>query len=199
MLFRSVSEYPATEVARDGCGFTEADGWVYGNGGRPVNTPSGWFIYRVPVGGSELWNPTTQPPIELVQQDRRGPRDAHGMVTVRDRYVWAFDRSAHVLQVFDARSAHPGQTLNLRSPESQSPAPDIVAQSPDGRAVYAATRGPNPLSGAHAATGDAPGLLVLEVRKDGREGAVRGHAAVSNVVAGVELADPHGLAVRATR
>ena len=194
-----VSEYPATEVARDGCGFTEADGWVYGNGGRPVNTPSGWFIYRVPVGGSELWNPTTQPPIELVQQDRRGPRDAHGMVTVRDRYVWAFDRSAHVLQVFDARSARPGQTLNLRSPESQSPAPDIVALSPDGRAVYAATRGPNPLSGAHAATGDAPGLLVLEVRKDGREGAVRGHAAVSNVVAGVELADPHGLAVRATR
>jgi DNA-binding beta-propeller fold protein YncE len=191
-----VADYPATEVARDGCGFTESEGWVYGNGGRPANALSGWFIYRVPVGGPELWNPTDQPAIELIQQDKRGPRDAHGMVTVRDRYVWAFDRSAHVLQVFEARSGRPGQTLNLRSPASQSPAPDITAQSPDGRAVYAATRGPNPLSGAHAADGDAPGVLVIEVRKDGREGAVRGHAAVSNLVGGVEMADPHGLAVR---
>ncbi|KAB7745676.1 hypothetical protein GA707_07175 [Nostocoides sp. F2B08] len=193
-----VADYPATEVARDGCGFTEAEGWVYGNGGRPVNALSGWFIYRVPVGGPELWNPNDQPAVELVQQDTRGPRDAHGMVTVRDRHVWAFDRSAHVLQVFEARSGGAGQTLNLRSPASQSPAPDIAAQSPDGRAVYAATRGPNPLSGAHAASGDAPGLLVLEVRKDGREGVVRGHAAVTNIVGGVELADPHGLAVRTT-
>lgn len=195
---RIVSEYPATEVARDGCGFTEAQGWVYGNGGRTPGTLSGWFVYRVPVGGPELWNPVSQPDIDLVEQDTRGPRDAHGMVTVRDRYVWAFDRSANVLQVYQGRTAEPGVTVNLRSPWTQAPAPDIVAESPDGRAVYAATRGPNPLSGAHAATGDAPGLIVLEVRGDGRDGVVRGHVAVSNVVGGTELADPHGLAVRRT-
>lgn len=195
---RIVSEYEATEVARDGCGFTEAQGWVYGNGGRQVNTPSGWFVYRVPVGGPELWNPTDQPAVQLVDKDARGPRDAHGVVTVRDRYVWAFDRSAHVLQVYQARSGQPGATVNLRSQWAQAPAPDIVAISPDGRAVYAATRGPSPLSGAHAATGDAPGLLVLEVRGDGRDGAVRGHVSVTNLVAGQELADPHGLAVRRT-
>lgn len=194
-----VSEYPATQVARDGCGFTEAEGWVYGNGGRTPGAESGWFVYRVPVGGPELWNPTDQPAVELVEQDTRGPRDAHGVVTVRDRYVWAFDRSAHVLQVYQAGSGAPGATVNLRSQWAQSPAPDIVAISPDGTAVYAATRGPNPLSGAHAATGDAPGLLVLEVRKDGREGVVRGHVAVSNVLDnGRENADPHGLAVRRT-
>lgn len=193
-----VSEYPATEITRDGCGFTEAEGWVYGNGGRTPNALNGWFVYRVPVGGPALWNPTTQPEVQLVEQDTRGPRDAHGMVTVRDRYVWAFDRSAHVLQVYQARTAQRGATINLRSEWAQSPAPDIVAQSPDGRAVYAATRGPNPLSGAHAADGDAPGLLVIEVRKDGREGAVRGHVGVTNVVGGTERADPHGLAVRRT-
>lgn len=193
-----VSEYPATQVARDGCGFTEAQGWVYGNGGRTPGKDSGWFVYRVPVGGPELYNPATQPAVQLVEQDTRGPRDAHGVVTVRGRYVWAFDRSAHVLQVYQAGSGAPEATVNLRSQWAQSPAPDIVAQSPDGFAVYAATRGPNPLSGAHAATGDAPGLLVLEVRKDGREGVVRGHAAVSNQVTGTELADPHGLAVRST-
>jgi DNA-binding beta-propeller fold protein YncE len=193
-----VAEYPATEVARDGCGFTEAQGWVYGNGGRTPGAEAGWFVYRVPVGGPELWNPEDQPAVELIEQDTRGPRDAHGVVTVRDRYVWAFDRSAHVLQVYQGATGAPTATVNLRSPWAQSPAPDIVAQSPDGRAVYAATRGPNPLSGAHAATGDAPGLLVLEVRKDGREGVVRGHVAVSNLVSGSELADPHGLAVRST-
>jgi DNA-binding beta-propeller fold protein YncE len=194
-----VAEYPATEVARDGCGFTESQGWVYGNGGRTAGTLSGWFVYRVPIGGPELWNPSTQPAVQLVEQDTRGPRDAHGMVTVRDRYVWAFDRSAHVLQVYQGGSGRPETTVNLRSQWAQAPAPDIVALSPDGSAVYAATRGPNPLSGAHAATGDAPGLLVLEVRKDGRDGVVRGHVAIDNVLdSGRQEADPHGLAVRRT-
>ena len=195
---RIVAEYPATEVARDGCGFTESQGWVYGNGGRTAGTQSGWFVYRVPVGGPELWNPAAQPAVELVEQDARGPRDAHGMVTVRDRYVWAFDRSAHVLQVYRGRSGTAEPTVNLRSRWASAPAPDIAVVAPDGRAVYATTRGPNPLSGAHAAVGDAPGLLVLEVRKDGREGVVRGHVPVSNEVAGSERADPHGLAVRRT-
>lgn len=195
---RIVAEYPATEVARDGCGFTESQGWVYGNGGRTAGTQSGWFVYRVPVGGPELWNPVAQPAVEVVEQDERGPRDAHGMVTVRDRYVWALDRSAHVLQVYQGRTGKAEPTVNLRSRWASAPAPDIAAVAPDGRAVYATTRGPNPLSGAHAAVGDAPGLLVLEVRKDGREGVVRGHVAVSNQVAGSERADPHGLAVRST-
>lgn len=194
-----VAEYPATKIARDGCGFTESQGWVYGNGGRTAGTLSGWFVYRVPVGGPELWNPTDQPAVQLIEQDTRGPRDAHGMVTVRDRYVWAFDRSAHVLQVYQGRSGRAETTVNLRSPWAQAPAPDIIALAPDGSAVYAATRGPNPLSGAHAATGDAPGVLVLEVRKDGREGVVRGHVAIDNVLAnGRQEADPHGLAVRRT-
>jgi hypothetical protein len=103
-----------------------------------------------------------------------------------------------VVQVYDARTAETVTTVNLRTPASQAPAPDIVDVSPDGQAVYAATRGPNPLSGTHAAVGDAPGLLVLEAGQDGRAPAVRGHAPITNVVAGVERADPHGLAVRST-
>ncbi|HSK27984.1 MAG TPA: hypothetical protein VK894_13820 [Jiangellales bacterium] len=198
---RIVAEYPATEVARDGCGFTEAKGWVYGNGGSNPGNLAGWFVYRLPVGKPGTYaaeNPPSTPAVQLVERDTRGPRDAHGVTTVRDKYVWAFDRAAHVLQVYRADTAAPVATVNLRSPWSQAPAPDIVAQAPDRSAVYAAMRGPNPLSGTHAATGDTPGVLVLEVRQDGRTGAVRGHAAVSNVVAGVERADPHGLAVRRT-
>jgi hypothetical protein len=196
-----VAEYPATEVARDGCGFTEARGWVYANGGSNPGNLAGWFVYRLPVGGPDQYsaaNPPSTPAVQLVDRDTSGPRDAHGVTTVRGKYVWAFDRAAHVVQVYRAETAEPVTTLNLRSAGSRAPAPDIAAQAPDGSAVYAAGRGPNPLSGSHAATGDAPGVLVLEVLRDGRGGAVRGTAPVTNVVNGVERADPHGLAVRRT-
>lgn len=199
---RIVAEYPASEVPRDGCGFTEARGWVYANGGSNPGNLAGWSVYRFPLGGRETYdadNPPSTPAVEMVEQDTRGPRDAHGVVTVRGKYVWAFDRAAHVLQVYDAKDAAPVTTTNLRSPFSAVPAVDIVGEAPDGRAVYAATRGPNPLTGSHAATGDSPGLLVLEVLRDGREGVVRGHASISNMVGAVERGDPHGLAVRSTR
>jgi hypothetical protein len=60
-----------------------------------------------------------------------------------------------------------------------------------------AARGPLPLSGdPHASTGSSPGLLVLEVLKQGRTGAVRGLARITNKDAGgVERADAHGIRV----
>lgn len=200
---RIVADYPATDIARDGCGFTEARGWVYGNGGSNPGNNAGWFLYRITADGARYSaeNGAGNPAPQLIDRDTHGPRDAHGVVTVRDKYVWMFDRASHVVQVYNATTGATESTVNLRTPASQAPAPDIVGISPDGWAVYAATRGPNPLSGAHAATGDAPGLMVLEVRQDGRGAAVRGHVSVSNVVIDAndvekELADPHGLAVR---
>lgn len=193
-----VGEWPATQVARDGCGFTESSGWVYGNGGSNPNNLGGWFHYRIPVGDRTTYsatNPPGTPAVQVVERDTRGPRDAHGVATVGD-YVWGFDRAAHVVQVWRGRDAAPQTTVDLRTTRSDAPAPDIADVSPDGRAVYVATRGPNPLSGAHAAVGDAPGLLVIEAGRDGREPVVRTHLRISNVVGGVERADPHGLAVR---
>lgn len=199
-----VAEYPATAIARDGCGFVEASGWVYGNGGsRPANL-AGWFIYRVPAGPSSLYSPTNpiaSPSAQVIAQDARGPRDAHGVVaTGTGRYVWFFDRAADVAEVYDARSGAYVRTLNLNSTFTGKPSTDIVDISPDGRFLYAATRGPAPLSGAHAASGESPGLLVIEVLGNGDRGAVRGHAAVSNPTldTSLERADPHGLAVRHT-
>lgn len=199
-----VAEYPATDIARDGCGFVEASGWVYGNGGsRPANL-SGWFAYRVPVGDRTLYqasNPVGSPAAEVIVQDQRGPRDAHGVVaTGQGRYVWLFDRAADVAEVYDARTGRYVRTTNLRSAFTGKPTTDIVDVSPDGRFLYAATRGPAPLSGAHAAAGESPGLLVIEVLGDGSRLAVRGHAPASNptFTSDVEQADPHGLAVRRT-
>ncbi|MGJ7440226.1 hypothetical protein [Aquipuribacter sp. MA13-6] len=193
-----VGEWPATEVARDGCGFTESAGWVYGNGGSNPNNLGGWFHYRVPVGDRDTYsadNPPGTPAVQVVDRDTRGPRDAHGVATVGE-HVWGFDRAAHVVQVWRGEDAAPVTTVDLRTDRSATPAADIADVSPDGRAVYVATRGPNPLSGAHAAVGDAPGLLVLEARDDGAQPVVRTQVGISNVVDGVERADPHGVAVR---
>jgi hypothetical protein len=78
------------------------------------------------------------------------------------------------------------------------PTPDLAGEAPDGKYVYLSLRGPLPLSGdPHASTGSTPGLLVLEILKDGRDVAVRGLAPISNIDAGgVERADGHGIRVR---
>lgn len=197
-----VAEYTAADVARDGCGFVEASGWVYANGGsRPANL-AGWFAYRVPVGDRSSYqasNAIGLPSVEVIAQDDSGPRDAHGVVATGDGgYVWFFDRAADVAEVYDARNGSFVRSMDLRSALTGKPTTDIVDLAPDGRFLYAATRGPAPLSGAHAAAGESPGVLVIEVLGDGSRLEVRGHAPVINPTSGPsgERADPHGVAVR---
>lgn len=199
-----VAEYDSSTIPRDGCGFVEAKGWVYGNGGGGnVANPDGWFLYRVPVGGREVYtprNPPNVPPRQEIAHDDRVPRDAHGVAKTRnEKYVWFFDRAANVVEVYRAHSGRYVSTLNLADPNiSLDPTPDLAGESPDGRFLYVAARGPLPLSGdPHASTGSTPGVLVLELLRDGRTGAVRGLARISNVDAGgVERADAHGIRVR---
>lgn len=202
-----VAEYDNKTIAGDGCGFAEADGWVVGNGGSNANKPAGWFVYRLPIAGSDVYkqsNPPNTPSIQLLDQDFNGPRDAHGAaVTGNGRYVWLFDRVAHVAEVFETASGKKVTTLNLRSDYSDLPAVDIADVAPDGKFLYIATRGPRPLSGAHAAVGKTPGVMTIELLENGRAGAVRGISPISNLITNssgitIERADPHGLVVRRT-
>jgi hypothetical protein len=202
-----VAEYDAASVPRDGCGFVEARGWVYGNGGggNPAN-PDGWFLYRVPNRGPWAYqrlNPPNLPARQIIARDDSSPRDAHGVAKTRDeKYVWFFDRAANVAEIYHAASGHIVTTLNLADPAiSKDPTPDLAGESPDGRFFYVAARGPLPLSGdPHASTGSTPGVLVIELLQGGRSGAVRGLARISNVDAGgVERADAHGIRVRRVR
>lgn len=189
---------------RDGCGFVEAKGWVYGNGGGGnVANPDGWFIYRVPAGGKKVYstsNPPNVPARQQIAHDDRSPRDAHGVAKTRDeKYVWFFDRAANLAEVYRADSGRHVSTVNLVDPKiSLDPRPDLAGESPDGKFFYIAARGPLPLSGdPHASTGSTPGVLVVELLKDGRTGAVRGLARIRNIDAGQdERADAHGIRVR---
>jgi hypothetical protein len=200
-----VAEYDAEHIPRDGCGFTDAKGWIYGGGGGGnVANPDGWFWYRLPDAGPEVYSSTNPPnfpePEEIVHDDSV-PRDAHGVArSKQDKYVYFFDRAGNVVEIYNAASGAYVKTENLVSSFSADPTPDLAGEAPDGKYVYLSLRGPNPLSGdPHASTGSAPGLLVVELLQDGRDVAVRGFAPISNVDAGgVQRADAHGIRVRRT-
>src|SRR5207245_5812639 len=81
--------------------------------------------------------------------------------------------------------------------------------APDGSYVFAALRGPSPLTGnnkeVNNAVGSTPGVGVIKVEGNGRGGALVGIAPSSKMAqekdkegkdGTVEKADPHGIQVR---
>lgn len=198
-----VGEYDQAHVPANGCGFAEAKGWVYGNGGGGTpNNLDQFSVYRVPRSGYSAANPPNTPAVQQLFNDDAPDRDAHGTaVTRHERYVWMTDRDANVVEIFDAASGARVSTFDLVSPHSDDPTVDLFAESPDRQWFFASTRGPNPLSGdPHSSHGTTPGMLVIKVTADGRSGQVRGLVPVSNVDAGgVERADPHGIRMRRTK
>ncbi|MFI7707772.1 hypothetical protein [Nonomuraea sp. NPDC049480] len=198
-----VGEYDADHVPANGCGFIEAKGAVFGDGGggTPANLDQ-FSVFRMPRGGYSVSNPPNTPPVERLYDDDSPDRDAHGTaVGARDRHVWVGDRDGNVAEVFDGRTGARVNTVALTSPFSADPTVDLFAGSPDRAWVFASTRGPNPLSGdPHSSHGTDPGMLIVRMTDEGRAGQVRGLIPITNVdAAGVERADAHGIRVRRVR
>lgn len=197
-----LSEYEAGVIPRDGCGFIQAGGYIYGNGGggNPAN-PDGWFVYRLPEGGPDVYDPTYGPNLpapEVIARDEGAPRDAHGVAKTKDeKFVYFFDRAGNTFEQYESESGEYVKTGSLVSNLSADPTPDLVGEAPDGKYFYVSLRGPNPLSGdPHASTGSTPGLLTMEVLKNG-DLKVAGLAPITNVDStGVQRADGHGIRVR---
>ncbi|MFI6742828.1 hypothetical protein ACIBI9_58905 [Nonomuraea sp. NPDC050451] len=195
-----VGEYDGDHVPANGCGFIEAKGAVFGDGGggTPANLDQ-FSVFRVPRGGYSASNPPNTPPVERLYDDDSPERDAHGTaVGARERHVWVGDRDGNVVEVFDGGTgAHVG-TMPLASPFSADPTVDLFASSPDHAWVFASTRGPNPLSGdPHSSHGTDPGMLIIRMTDGGRTGQVRGLIPITNVDAtGAERADAHAIRVR---
>lgn len=197
-----VAEYDAATVHPNGCGGVEAGGKIYLNaGGGTAANPVESDLYAFPLTGySATPNaPNTPAPVVVFSQDARGFVDSHGTTLTADgRFLWAGDRAANrivVVQVSRDRVVH---EFSLVGRASADPAPDLLDTSPGGDAVYAALRGPNPLTanvaGVNNAVGSTPGLGVI--RSGGAGGVLVAVAPVSNVVGGVQLADPHAVRVR---
>ena len=77
----------------------------------------------------------------------------------------------------------------------------ITAIAPTGNRVFAAFRGPVPLSGdPHNSTGTTPGLGVFRVAENGRAGELIAIVPVDNPGRqGTQQPDPHGIGIRLRR
>ncbi|MFB4279876.1 hypothetical protein ACBJ59_31625 [Nonomuraea sp. MTCD27] len=198
-----VGEYDQDHVPANGCGFVEAKGTVFGDGGGGTAANLDQFsVFRLPRSGYSASNPPNTPSVQRLYDDDTPERDAHGTaVSARERHVWVGDRDANVVEVFDGRTGARVNTVPLTSPYSADPTVDLFASSPDRAWVFASTRGPTPLSGdPHSSHGTDPGLLIVRMTDEGRGGQVRGLIPISNVdAAGAERADAHGIRVRNLR
>ncbi len=195
-----VAEYDLANVPANGCGFTEAAGKIFADGGGGTATNLDQFsVLRLPMAGYTAANPPNVPAVERLFDDDSPERDAHGSeATSRQRYVWVGDRDGNVAEVFDGVSGAHLSTVDLTSAFSADPTPDLFAVSPARAWFFLSTRGPNPLSGdPHSSHGTNPGMLVVQLTQHGLSGRVRGLVPITNPdAAGVERADAHAIRVR---
>ena len=187
-----------------GCGGVQIGSTMYLNsgGGWPA-TPLNNDVYAFSTGSL----PQVSAPVRI---GGRGGGDSHGLVAVKNRYLWAGDRHLNLIDIYD--SANDGirvGTIRLAGDISKDPAPDLMDVAPDASFVFAALRGPSPLTGnnkdVNNAVGETPGLGVIKVDGNGRSGSLAGIAPISRMVeekdkdgnpVKKEKADPHGIAVR---
>lgn len=202
-----VGEYDKAQVHANGCGGIESEykrsaGKMYINSGAGSleGNPAEHDLYAFDVDAFDSTpNPPNTPAARLIYSyDDRAEADSHGVVLAggKDRYLWTGDRQANTMTVVDTRDDRRIGEFSLEGEVSRDPAPDLLDVSPDGRHVFAALRGTQPLSGGHSAPGSTPGVGVIDVRGGGRKGRLDSVARISNVVDGRELADPHAIRVR---
>jgi DNA-binding beta-propeller fold protein YncE len=199
---RIVAEYDRETVHGNGCGGLEGDGRMYVNsGGGTAANMSEFDVYSFPLGVFSLTPsaPNTPAPTLVVSLDGGHEADSHGaMLTKHGRYLWVADRIGNRIVVIKTATGRMVGEFSLAGALSDDPSPDLLDVSPAGDLAFASLRGLFPLSGdPHASTGSTPGLGIIQVKKDGRTGALRGIARIANVDSeGVDRADPHGLRVR---
>jgi hypothetical protein len=195
---------PKDAVRPAGCGGVQIGSTMYLNsgGGWPA-TPLNHDVYAFGLGSLP----------EGSAPERIGGReggDSHGMVAISNKYLWSGDRHLNLIDAYDTSNGNiKVGTIMLSGALSQDPAPDLMDAAPDGSYVFAALRGPSPLTGnnkdVNNAVGSTPGVGVIKVEGGGRSGSLVGIAAISKKVeekdkdgnpVTKEKADPHGIQVR---
>lgn len=201
-----VAEYDNATVHPNGCGGVETAGKMYINsGGGTAANPLEADLYSFLMSGFATvpTPPNTPAPALVFSHDARGFVDSHGAtLTKHARYLWVADRAANRIVVVETGSDTVVNEITLAGDRSADPAPDLMGISPGGNRVYVSLRGPNPLTGnapgVNNAVGSTPGVGIVRVTRGGRSGTLQAVARISHVVGGVEIADPHALAVRET-
>ena len=117
--------------------------------------------------------------------------DAHALrLTPDGSSYWMVNRNSSDGLVIDAETF-----MVTREITSGLDTPDILDFAPDSSRVFVSQRGPLPVSGApHAATGDEPGVVVLDAATGQRVAFLAPPVALNSD--GVVLNDIHGVGVR---
>ena len=199
-----VAEYDKATVHPNGCGGVEAKGKMYINsGGGTAANPleADLYVFHLSDFLHTPNPPNTPAPTLVFSHDDQGFVDSHGAVlTKHDGFLWVADRAANRIVVVNTRRDKVVNEIDLVGMLSADPAPDLMDISPSGNRVFISLRGLNPLTGnapgVNNAVGSTPGLGILRVQRNGRTGVLQAIAPITHVVNGVELADPHGIAVR---
>ena len=201
---RIVAEYERSVVHPNGCGGVETAGKMYINsGGGTLANPleSDLYAFSLSDLSTTPGPPNTPVPVVVFSHDERPFVDSHGAVLTKGgRYLWVADRAANLVVVVDTSTDAVVNEIPLAGSASGDPTPDLLALSPSGNRVYAALRGPRPLTGnaapANNAVGSTPGVGVVRVYTNGTGGELQGVAPISHLTGGAETADPHAIGVR---
>jgi hypothetical protein len=190
-----VATLTKAQVHPAGCGGWQVGDTIYINsgGGWPV-APLSYDVYALDT--SDLPKSVSA---KLISSRDEKVADSHGMAAV-GRYLWSADRAGNNIEVIDTGTNLSVGTINLVGAVSDDPAPDLMDVSPDGAYVFFGLRGPTPLTGndktVNNAKGSTPGVGVIKVKEDGKNGDFVGVARATNMKEGKETADVHGTAVR---
>lgn len=162
--FELVEAYTADEVAAN-CGVyphPEED-VVYLTAGKPSDPDNG------DEGVGEYFVMDTRTHQVIHNTDTRGI-DAHGLwITPDGEELWITNRETNNGVIVDTATHEIVEMIEHFGPETgvtpeERSAPDILAASPDGKYMFATSRGPNPVTGdPRAATGVTPGVLVMDI------------------------------------
>jgi hypothetical protein len=220
---RVVAEYDKSTIHPNGCLGAQVGNKMYldSGGGTAANLYEA-DLYAFPLGPGlySALNGVNTPLPKVVFSDDVEGADAHGAaLTKHNSYLWVADRGRNLIWVVDTATDAVVNTIDLApwlnlsgrervvpTPEmlqkaghcghfSPDPTPDLLVLSPEGTHMFLTFRGPNPLSGdPHVSTGATPGVGVLKITGDGRDGIFEAIAPMSNKDAGgVERADAHAI------
>jgi hypothetical protein len=195
-----VAEYDIDTVHPNGClGAQVGDKMYVDSGGGTPTHLFGADIYAFPVTGFSPLNPPNIPLPRVVLSDTSDEADAHGAtLTNHQRYLWVADRGRNFIWSIDTKTDQVVNEIQLAGTVSDDPTPDLLATSPNGSHVFMSLRGPNPLTAdPHVSTGSTPGVGVIKVLANGREGLFEALAPITNIdTGGDERADAHALTIR---
>ncbi len=164
---------------------------VYAPGEMDVNcgtvlTPSEERMILV-GGGSEtgVYHAVDVASHEHVHRGETRGHDAHGTWFTPDgRELWIVNRVTSNAVIVDPESLEVIHEIPF-----VGKTPDIIAMSPEGDWAFVTLRGPNPVTMAHVAVGETPGVAVIDI-------ATREKVRLLEPAAGDEASDFHGIAVR---